>query len=130
MNRENLTDKDIVQFLEYHNQPDWLGIYNRIQEGSYPVYKLNLEEHQLWLMIADFFSTYRIENKNFSHETDFFCTAIKKSWPEKVRRMLLKERAEENIMTVAFLTAIARRGIWDERINGVSSQHSDQRSTA
>jgi|GEM_PF-6591732 len=130
MNRENLTDKDIVQFLEYHNRPDWLGIYHKVQEGPYPVYKLNLEEHQLWLMIADFFSTYRIEDKTFSHDTAFFRTAIKKSWPEKARRMLLRERVKGSEMSVAFLTAIARRGSWDERISGASSQLAVRQSTA
>jgi len=122
MNRENITDKDIVQFLEYHNRPDWFGMYNKIQEGHYPIYKLNLEEHQLWLMIADFFSTYQIENKEFSHDTDFFRTAIKIGWTERVSRLLTGKKAARNDMTVAFLTATARHGIWNERINDASSQ--------
>ena len=127
MNRETLTDKDIVQFLQYHNRPNEFGIYRRIQGGSYPVYKLNMEEHQLWLMMADFFATFLIDNMNFSHDTDFFRTAIKKSWTEKLRHRLQRARVRD--MTIAFLTATARRGVWDESIKDVGTQHTGGHST-
>lgn len=114
MNREAIKDNEIVQFLEYYNQPDCIGIYHKIQEGDYPIYKLNLEEHQLWVLIADFFSTYKIDNKNFCHETFFFRTAIKRNWQVRLKHFMHGTKATGNNMTVGFLTATARRGVWDE----------------
>ncbi len=121
MNREALTDKEIVQFLEYYNQPDRFGLYHKIQEGQYPVYKLNLEEHQLWMMVADFFSTYRIGNIGFSHDTAFFRTAIKRGWLDGVKQLLRGKNAPDQNMTVTFLTQTARRGVWDEGNNSTET---------
>lgn len=121
MNREALTDKEIVQFLEYHNRPDRFGIYHKVQEGHYPIYKLNLEEHELWVMIADFFSAYMIDNKWFNHETDFFRTAIKRGWLENLKKILGGENEVGDVMTVTFLTAIAKCGKWSEGNNIINA---------
>jgi len=130
MKSESLSDKDIVQFLEYYNQPDWFGIYVTVEEGAYPIYKLNLEEDQLWLMIADFLETYQIDNKGFNHNTAFFRSAIKKGWAEKIKRAWLSDTQADGDMTVAFLAAVARRGVWDERIHSAALHCSGQESTA
>ena len=130
MNRENIADKDIVQFLEYHNRPDWLGMYATIKEGCYPIYKLNLEEHQLWLMMSDFFMTYQIDRKDFNSDTAFFCSAIKKRCADRIKHILLGDMRAGKVMTVAFLAATARRGVWVEVTDNKDMHASGQESAA